>query len=258
MQKKPLTVGNWKMELSHKGEKELALALRRRLKEVPLNGTEVVVCPSFPSLAAVGEIFRSAGKVMLGAQNAHWEERGAYTGFVSILQAAPYVRWCIVGHSEQRRFTNINEEQVQVTANNLIRHGVNPIVCVGETRQERESDKTVSKVVGQIKTLLGGMTRAGLSRLTIAYEPIWAIGTGVTPDPNDAAGVMLLIRKIVAGRFGQEAAGRLRVLYGGSVKVDNVEDYVKEPGVDGVLVGGASVQPRQFVDIVKIVQNNSS
>jgi len=258
MGKQSLVVGNWKMELSYKGELELARALKRQFKNVPVTDTEVVVCPSHPSLAAVGEVFGAGSKVALGAQHVHWEEKGAWTGEVSVLQVTPYVKWCIVGHSEQRALSGMTEEDVQRTVSLLVQHGIAPVVCVGETREEREADQTVAKVTGQVKVLLSKMVRTGLLKLAVVYEPIWAIGTGDTPDPTDAAGIMLLIRKIVAGRFGNEAAQRLRILYGGSVKSDNVEPYIKEPGVDGVLVGGASVQPRQFVEIVKIVQAASS
>lgn len=258
MGKQSLVVGNWKMELSYKGELELARALKRQFKGVPVTGTEVVVCPSHPSLAAVGEVFGAGSKVVLGAQHVHWEEKGAWTGEVSVLQVTPYVKWCMVGHSEQRALTGMTEEDVQRTVSLLVQHGIAPVVCVGETREEREADQTVAKVTGQVRVLLSKMVRTGLLKLAVVYEPIWAIGTGDTPDPTDAAGIMLLIRKIVAGRFGNEAAQRLRILYGGSVKSDNVEPYIKEPGVDGVLVGGASVQPRQFVEIVKIVQAASN
>lgn len=242
------------MELSHKGELELARALKRQFKGMSLTEAEVVVCPSHASLAAVGEVLGAKSKIGLGAQHVHWEEKGAWTGAVSVLQVASYVKWCLVGHSEQRMLSGVTEENVQRTANMLMQHDIVPVVCIGETREEREADQTVAKITGQVEVLLSKMMRASLTKLAVAYEPIWAIGTGDTPDPIDVAGIMLLIRKIVAGRFGNEAAQRLRILYGGSVKSSNVEPYVKEPGVDGVLVGGASVEPRQFLDIVKVLQ----
>lgn len=235
MEKKSLVIGNWKMELSHKGELELARALKRQFKGVALPDTEAVVCPSHSSLGIVVEELGTKGKIAVGAQHVHWEEKGAWTGEASVLQVAPYVKWCIVGHSEQRALTGMTEESVQRTASMLMQHGIMPVVCVGETSEEREADQTVTKVTDQTKVLLSKLMRTSLPKIAVAYEPIWAIGTGDTPDPNDAAGIMLLIRKIVAGRFGNEAAQRLRILYGGSVKSSNVEAYVREPG------GGRSV-----------------
>lgn len=253
-----MVVGNWKMELSHKAEISLAAALKRLLKEMTLTKVDVVVCPSFPSLAAVSDELRRLSKVSVGAQNIHWEEKGAWTGSVSVLQVTPFVSWCIVGHSEVREVTGLNDEMVQQQVSLLLRHGINPIVCIGESWEEREAEKTVEKVTTQMNILLNKMTRTTLIKTVICYEPVWAISANAPaqlPDSAEVASIMLLMRKLAAARFGNEAAERLRILYGGSVKPDTVEQYMKEPGVDGVLVGGASVSPRKFVDIIKVVQD---
>ncbi len=256
MERRRLVVGNWKMELSYKGQVELARSLKKSLPSVSMAGMEVVVCPSYSVLAEVKEVLKGSG-VFLGAQHVHWEERGAWTGEVSVTQIAPLVQWCIIGHSEQRSLSGVTDEQVQSSASILLQHGLVPIVCLGETVEERAADRTVEKITTQMNVLLRRATRAALAKLVVAYEPMWAIGTGVMPDPTDAASVMLLIRKLVAGRFGSDAAERMRVIYGGSVTPDTIAPYVAEPGVDGVLVGGASVQPLRFVEIVKVVRNAS-
>ena len=259
-ERKRLVVGNWKMQLSHKAELETIGAIKNLLKNVALD-VEVVVCPSFPSLAGVAEVVKKSTKLAVGAQNIHWEEKGAWTGSVSVLQIKPFAQWCIVGHSEQRALTGESDEEVQVKVSTLLKYGLTPVVCVGETAQERASEQTTARVSEQTKTILNKMTRVSLSKLVITYEPIWAISANQPdelPDPNNIAGTMLLIRKLAADRFGVEAAERLRILYGGSVTPDNVASFVFEPGVDGVLVGGASVHPGQFVNIIKQLQGGGS
>ena len=250
----PVIAGNWKMELSHKAATEVTGSLKKLLQDVPVS-CDVVVCPSFPSLPAVAEELVNNKKIQIGAQNVHWEEKGAWTGEVSVAQIHPFVKWCIVGHSERRRLVGETDEQVQQKAALLQRHGITPIVCIGETQEEREQERTVEKITQQVGSLISGLTRVAIAKLVVAYEPIWAIGTGITPDPNEAAETMLLVRKLIAERFDQEIAERLRILYGGSVNAENVQPFVSEPGVDGVLVGSASLRPLEFVNIIKAVQS---
>lgn len=253
MTRKPAVVGNWKMELSHKGALELVRALKKLLAKVELT-CDVVVCPSYPSLADVAAELKKSGRIAVGAQHVHWEDKGPWTGQVSVTQIAPFVSWCIVGHSEQRELVGLTEEEVRLQTHILINHGIIPIVCIGETASEQQADRTVEKITSQANSLFQNLTRVSLSKLVIAYEPIWAIGTGVTPEASSVAEIALLIRKIAASKFGNEAAQRLCILYGGSVTPDTVGPYVAEPGIDGVLVGGASVHPMQFVGIIKAVQ----
>jgi triosephosphate isomerase len=252
MARTPVVIGNWKMELSHKGALEALLAVKKLLKnESP--SLDIVICPSYPVLAPAFELVGKSTKLQLGAQNIHWEERGAWTGEVSVMQLLPFIDWCIVGHSERRQLTHETDEHVGHKAHLLLTHGVSPIICIGETREENQAGATASKIQAQMAEMCRHLTRISLVKTVIAYEPIWAIGSGETPDPASAASVMLLIRKMAAEQFGPEAAERLRIIYGGSVTPSNVEPFVAEPGVDGVLVGGASTKPGQFVDIVRRV-----
>ncbi|MBI4022061.1 MAG: triose-phosphate isomerase [Candidatus Andersenbacteria bacterium] len=255
MERGRLVVGNWKMELSHKGECEVARSLKRQLASRKM-GVEIVVCPSFPSLPAVSELMAGVAAVSVGAQNVSAEETGAQTGAVSVSQIAPFAHWCIVGHSEVRARSGAGDEQVQAAMSLLLSHGILPIVCIGESREEREADAAVDKIEAQMTVLLNKLTRTALTRLVVAYEPIWAISSqqpDSLPDPDEVTGIMLLIRKLAAARFGSEAAQRLRVVYGGSVTADTVNSFVAEPGVDGVLVGSASVRPRELIRIAEVV-----
>lgn len=247
------------MELSHKGAIEVAQAIKKLLSKIEV-GVEVVVCPSYPQLPEVAELFKNSQKVHVGAQQVHWEEAGAFTGAVSLSQISPFVKYCIVGHSEARELLSQTEEHVRDAALILLKHGLTPIICLGETWEERQSGETIVKITQQVEVLLSGMTRPSLSKLVIAYEPIWAISTqetGEVPDPAEVSEIILLIRKLIAGRFEAEGAEKVRILYGGSVGPDTVSSYVSEPGVDGVLVGKASITPMKFFDIVRVVQNHA-
>lgn len=249
-------VGNWKMELSHLAAVNLATSLKRVWGEDTLR-VQVVVCPSFPALLPVAEILKPLKELQLGAQNVHWQEQGAWTGEVAVSQIKPFVQWCLVGHSERRALVGETDEQVQAKAQLLIKEGLRPIVCLGETAAERAQELIVETVTQQVEAIFTVATRTTLQRLVIAYEPVWAIGSGEMPAPSEAAEVMLLIRKLAAQRFGEEVAAKLCIIYGGSVNARTVEPFVAEPGIDGVLVGGASVQAREFAEIVRVVERVS-
>lgn len=238
------------MELSHKATLEAAAALKKLIKN-KAGHVDVVVCPSFPSLSAVAEIYKNSPDIQVGAQNMHWEERGAWTGEVSVLQIKPYVAWCIIGHSERRQNFGETDEHIVQKMKLLHKHNLTAVVCVGETAAERADGKALAKVTQQVRTFFSEVTVVSLNHLVIAYEPIWAIGTGHTPAPGEAAEIMLLIRKVAVEYFGPEGGQRLRVIYGGSVTPDTVEQFATEPGVDGVLVGGSSVRPLQLADIIR-------
>ncbi len=255
--RRPLVAGNWKMELSRKAALEVAMSLQKLTRDRDVI-CDVVVCPSFPSLSEIAAIFARSGRIAVGAQNVHWQEKGPWTGEVSVLQIAGMVQYCIVGHSERRELTGETDEEVIDKATLLMRHGVTPIVCMGETLEERKAGRALEKITDQVEKLFAAMNRTALTKLVVVYEPIWAISshntTGEEPDPREVAEVALLIRKIAAGYFDQEASDRLRILYGGSVRSDNVAAYMGEPGIDGVLVGGASLHPMKFVEIIQQVQ----
>ena len=255
MEHTPVFVANWKMALSHKAAMETLKAIKKLAKNMP-DSVEAVVCPSFPSLAETSSFVGKISGLQVGAQNVHWEEAGAWTGEVAVSQIAPFVSHCIIGHSERRRLTGETDQQVAEKASLLIRHGIVPVVCIGENWEERQAGETVRRVTEQVEVLLTKLTRVALAKLIVTYEPIWAISANnpvAPPDPDEVAQNMLLIRKLVAGQFGNEAAERLRIIYGGSVDADNVKQYVGEPGVDGALVGSASLKPVQFVSMIKTI-----
>lgn len=244
-------VANWKMALSHKAALEAAGALKKMIKKD--NPVETVLCPSFPSLAAVAEVIKSSEKIQVGAQNVHWEEKGAWTGEVSVLQIKPFVRWCIVGHSERREYFGETNEHVITKMGLLLKHGITPVVCVGENRQDHQAGQATQVVAAQVRQLFAALTVITVHQIVLAYEPIWAISSDPLSEPDDpeqAAEIMLLIRKIAVELFGRETVERLRILYGGSVTEKTVEQFMIQPGIDGVLVGGASVRPLQLGDII--------
>lgn len=251
MDKIPLVVGNWKMELSHKSAVEVFSAMKKMMagKEYPL---EIVVCPSYSSLAIIAAESKGS-TISIGAQNIHHEERGAYTGKVSVAQIRDFASWCIVGHSEVRQFEGDTDLLVLQKVKLLFSHGITPVICIGESEADHSAGATISVIATQIELLLSGLDRVSLLKAPIAYEPLWSIGTGVLPDPNEVCEVVLLIRKKIAEKFDYELAQRVRILYGGSVTADNVKNYISGPGADGVLVGGASVHPRDFLAIIEKV-----
>jgi len=239
------------MELSHKSAGEVSSALKKMMLAVTYRA-DVVVCPSFPSLVAVCDMLQGS-PVAVGAQNVHHEEKGAFTGSVSVGQLREFITWCIVGHSEVRASQGDTDTLVAQKANLLLSHGIRPIVCIGETQEQHENEKTISTISAQIDVLLASLDRVALLKTAITYEPIWAIGTGKMPEPNEVYEVLLLIRKRIAEHFDIDLADRVHLLYGGSVQPSTVSPYIGGPGADGVLVGGASLHPRDFIDIISQV-----
>ncbi|MDP3176523.1 MAG: triose-phosphate isomerase [Spirochaetaceae bacterium] len=240
--------GNWKM---HKTVAE-SVALAKELKDkLALCGEKVLVAPAFTALAAVAEVLKGT-KVMLGAQNMGPEEQGAHTGEISVLMLKDLgVQAVILGHSERRH--SYLEDDVLVNKKVLLalKHGIEPILCVGETLEEREAGRLEAVVGTQVREGLKGVDAASLKSVTIAYEPVWAIGTGKTATPEDADAVHAFIRKVLSGLYGQAAAKETCIQYGGSVKPDNVAQLMAKPNIDGALVGGASLKADSFVPIVR-------
>lgn len=253
MNKIPIVVGNWKMELSHKSAIEVVSAIKKMIQEKSYP-VDIVVCPSFPSLEAVRAVVQGSS-ISVGAQNVHQDEKGAHTGSVSVASLRDFVTTCIVGHSEVRAAEGDTDAVVVQKAKLLLAHGIRPVVCIGETKQQHDAGETISVISTQMDALLSSLDRVSLLKTVIAYEPIWAIGTGVLPDPNEIFEVLLFIRKRIAAHFDIELADRIYLLYGGSVQASNVSAYIAGPGADGVLVGGASIHPRDFIDIISRVSS---
>lgn len=255
MDRIPLLVANWKMALSHKAALETVKSIKKLYKDIE-GSIITVICPSFTSLSDVASHLAKQPDLEVGAQNVHWEEVGAWTGEVAVSQLTPFVTHCIIGHSERRQLTGETDEQVAAKAALLVRHGITPIVCVGESLAQHQAGETVARVTNQVKVLLAGLTRVAMSRVVIAYEPIWAISSNnpeAPPDPAEVGQNMMLIRTLVAKHFDGDAAERLRVLYGGSVDSKNIQAYVSEPGVDGALVGKASLKPMELLAMAKLI-----
>jgi len=247
-----LVAGNWKMHKDHREAVELVRELDGLL--AGLEGVEVAVCPPFTALSDVARTLEDSGSpILLGAQDVYPAPEGAFTGEISprMLRALG-VRYVIVGHSERREIIGEKDDLVAAKARAVLEEGMVPILCVGETLEEREEGKAVSKVQGQLEAALSAWTGDEVSTgLVIAYEPIWAIGTGRTATPEDAQEMNSFIRGWLAERFGQDAASEVRILYGGSVKPDNAGELMAMPDIDGALVGGASLKAGDFAAIAR-------
>jgi triosephosphate isomerase len=247
--RRPLIAGNWKLYKTIKESVELVTQLKRGLPN-PL-ACDVVVAPVYTALHAVRAEL-SASAIRLAAQDAYWEKQGAFTGEVSsFLLRDVGCDFVIVGHSERRQYFGETDAGVNKKAKSVLAHQMSPIVCVGETREQREAGKTLQVILSQVDAALQGLQPGELSQLAIAYEPIWAIGTGLTASPKDAQDAHRAIRERVAGLFGGESAEKLRIVYGGSVKPDNAASLMAQPDIDGALVGGASLTAESFLGIVK-------
>jgi triosephosphate isomerase (TIM) len=251
MPRTPLISGNWKMHLNHFD----AIALVQKLAYLlgTPDGVEVSVHPPFTDLRSIQTLI-AADKIpfALGAQHCHWEDKGAFTGEVSpAFLAKLEVRYCIVGHSERRQLFGQDDVVVERTLKAILRHGMTPILCVGETLEEREAGETLDKIHGQVRAALHGLAPEAVAAMVVAYEPIWAIGTGRVASAADAQEACGSIRGLVETMFGPDAAAGVRIQYGGSVKPENVTEILGQPDVDGALVGGASLEADSFAAIVK-------
>jgi triosephosphate isomerase (TIM) len=248
--RKNLMVGNWKMNASHLEAIQMVQKLSYRLDPKDFDRVEVVVCPPFTALRSVQTVIEADHLLIgLGAQHTHWEEAGAFTGEVSPpMLARLAVSHVICGHSERRQYFGETDETVNRRAKAILRHGLTPIVCVGETLDERESERTEEVVVSQLDGGLAGVKGAELEKVVIAYEPVWAIGTGRNATPDDAGAVCELIRTRLGDRAELEA---IRILYGGSVNAGNIKALMAKRHIDGALVGGASLDPDGFASICR-------
>ena len=251
MSRKKIVAGNWKMNLDRAKAKELAAAVAARRGEAAK--VELVLCPPALYVETVGAALAHAtSDVGLGAQNMHDKASGAFTGEV----APPMLvdlgcRYVILGHSERRTLFGETDAAVNAKTKAALAAGLVPIVCVGETLEEREAGKTAAVVTGQVQGSLAGLSPADLEKAVVAYEPVWAIGTGKLATPEQAQEVHALIRGLLAKLASPEVAARVRIQYGGSVKPDNAADLARQPDIDGALVGGASLKADDFLGIAK-------
>ena len=252
MSRKPLVAGNWKLYKNLRESTELAQAL---VQATGAQSTpEIAVAPVFTALAKVADVL-SGSPIALAAQDVFWEPQGAFTGEVGPLQLSDIgCRYVIVGHSERRQLFGETDEQVGRKVSAVLGHGMAPILCVGETLEEREAGQAEAVVVRQLQAGLRGLDAGQATKIVVAYEPVWAIGTGKTASPRDAQQMHARVRATVAERFGGGLAEQLRVLYGGSVKPDNAAALMAEPDIDGALVGGASLTLDAFSAIISAAQ----
>lgn len=247
--RKPIIAGNWKM---YKKVDE-AIALVSELSDLvaEAKNVEVVVCPTFTALDAVIEALQGSD-IAVGAQNMYWQEEGAFTGEISPVMLKDLgCKYVILGHSERRQYFGENDEGVNKKIKAAFAYKLVPIACVGETLAQREAGTTEQVVRKQTEGALAGLDADKAARLVIAYEPVWAIGTGKTASNEDAQQVCGFIRRVVAEMFNQDVADSVRIQYGGSVKPDNISALMAQPDIDGALVGGASLEAKSFANIVK-------
>jgi triosephosphate isomerase len=248
----PLIAGNWKLNKTTTEAYKLVAEMLPGLMNI--RGVEKLLCPPFTALMAVSRLIKNSD-IRLGAQNMYWEEQGAYTGEISPRMLAEFCQYVILGHSERRTYFGESNEQVNRKVRAAIAHHLMPLICVGETLEENEVGRAAGVISRQVREALLGLDILDAERIVIAYEPVWAIGTGRAAT---AAGANTLIRNVIrptlASLFGEDIAQSVRVLYGGSVDPGNAGDFFRQPEIDGALVGGASLKARSFIDIVEAAQ----
>ena len=252
-ERRPIIAANWKMHKTHLEAIQVVQKLSYLLDQTDTDRVEVVVCPPFTALRSVQTLIDSDRLPYgLGAQDVHWQDEGAFTGEVSppMLEALK-VDYVVVGHSERRAMFGDTDEAVNKKVRAVLAHRMAPILCVGETLQERDVGATEDRVTTQVRAALAGVEAGDAASVVIAYEPVWAIGTGRNAEPSDAGQVIALIRRSVGELAGADVAQGMRIQYGGSVKAGNIRDFMAHPEIDGALVGGASLDPEEFALIVK-------
>jgi triosephosphate isomerase len=251
--RRPLISGNWKMNLDHHEALHAVRDLGLRLQPGDVSQLEISIHPPFTDLRTVQSVIEPEGiPVALGAQNTAVEDSGAFTGEVSPLMLAKlHVQYVIVGHSERRRLFGETDDVVRAKTRAVMRNGMTPICCVGETTEERQTGLTKDRLTGQVTAVLEGMAPEAVGGLVLAYEPLWAIGTGEAATPEDAQEACQWIREVVGNCSNAEAAAQIRIQYGGSVNEENSEDLLRGTDIDGALVGGASLEAGTFLGVIR-------
>lgn len=242
----PIIAGNWKM---HKTMAE-AESFINVVNGLEVDGVEAVICAPYTDLIVLRGLLND--NIKIGSQNIHWEDKGAFTGEISPAMLKELgVKYSIVGHSERREMFGETDETVNLRVHAAFNNDIIPIVCVGEKLDERETGKTKDVVKTQVEKAIVNLSQSQIEQLVIAYEPIWAIGTGKTSSAEDANEVIGYIRSVVADQYNSDVASKVRIQYGGSVKPENIGSFMKQPEIDGALVGGASLEPESFIALVK-------
>ena len=247
--RRPFISGNWKMFLNKTSGVELAKALVNGTKDV--KDRDIMICPGFPLLSDVAEIL-AGSQIQLGAQNMYYEKEGAFTGEASAeMLMSVSCSYVLLGHSERRHIFHENNELINKKVLAALQGGLKPILCIGELLEEREAGNTKSVVREQLTTGFTDVNASHFSDIIVAYEPVWAIGTGKTATPEDADNVHSFIRKTVAGLYSRSISDEMRIIYGGSVKPDNIDGLMAKENIDGALVGGGSLKQDSFIRIIK-------
>ena len=248
----PIVAGNWKMNLGNNEALELARAIA---ENAPTNGVKTIIAPVYVHLSKISEAL-AASPVLLGAQSMHWADSGAYTGEV----AGPMlkdlaVRYVILGHSERRQYYGETDEDVNRKVQSALKQDFRPIICLGESLEERESGRTEAKIEFQVRAAMSGLNAEEARRVILAYEPLWAIGTGKSASPKQAQQAHSALRDVLSARFDDETSAEVPILYGGSVKPHNFTPLIEQPDIDGALVGGASLKAESFLELTRIAHS---
>ncbi|MEF3356053.1 triose-phosphate isomerase [Paenibacillus sp. GYB006] len=248
MSRTPIIAGNWKM---FKTVPESTSFIEAVKGQAEVEGVESVICAPFTNLPALVEAVKGTN-IKIGAQNLHFEDNGAFTGEISgVMLKDLGVDYVVIGHSERRQYFNETDETVNKKVHAAFRHGLTPIVCVGEKLEEREADQTKDVCKVQTEAAFAGLAAGQAAKVVVAYEPIWAIGTGKSSTSQDANEVIAYIRGVIKDLYNEEVANAVRIQYGGSVKPENVAEYLGQSDIDGALVGGASLQPESYIALVQ-------
>lgn len=247
----PIIAGNWKMYKTVAESLEFVNELAPKLS--PYSKVERVVAPVFVAIAGVADVLKDT-EIKVSAQNVHWEDQGAFTSQISPVMLKGLVEYVIIGHSECRTYLAETDENVNKKARALLAHGLKPIIAVGESLEQNQAGETESFVGGQVRAALDGISAGDMANVVIAYEPIWAIGTGLSASGEDANRIIAMIRSTVRDLYDDTVADNLRIQYGGSVKPGNMAEYMSQPDIDGALVGGAALKVDDFTELVRIAQ----
>ncbi|KAA3611324.1 MAG: triose-phosphate isomerase [Calditrichaeota bacterium] len=252
MKRKKVIAGNWKLHKSNSEAQQLANQIK--IRSTDIKNADIILCPPYTALTVVHDVIKDS-EIGLGAQNMYWEKSGAFTGEINAeMIKSTGAGYVIIGHSERRQYFGETDETVNKKIKAALDEGLKPIVCVGESLEERESDITAKIIETQVNGALSGLTAQQMADLIIAYEPVWAIGTGKTATPEQAQEVHAQIRALVDSQFGNDVSSNIRIQYGGSVKEENAEILLGQPDIDGALVGGACLKAETFLPIIQAAE----